>query len=43
MTGSVTFLESLRIRLGLMEPSLEQVEAVMRSTHPEDALTPGIE
>lgn len=43
MTGSVTFQEALSARLGLMQPSLEQVNAVKRAKRPEDILTPGIE
>ena len=43
MGGSVTFQEALGARLGLMQPSLEQVEAIKKVKNPKDILTPGIE
>ena len=43
MGGSVTFQEALRARLGLMQPSLEQVEGLKKIKPPHTMLTPGIE
>ena len=42
MGGSVTFHEALSTRLGLIQPSLQQLTDFIQHRTPEEVLTPGV-
>lgn len=42
MGGSVTFRESLRMRLNMIKPSRQQLQDFIESQNIEDVLTPGV-
>ena len=42
MGGSVTFRESLRMRLNMIKPSRQQLQDFIESQTIEDVLTPGV-